>query len=60
MNKQDFIVLYLDDYVRMAYRELVNKIDINNEIKLIHNLQGLLDEYSEGELNKYINNNKIV
>ncbi len=30
------------------------------EMKLIYNLQDLLDTYSEGELNDYIHYNKIV
>ena len=60
MDKYNFIVLYMDDYVRMAYRELINKVDINSEIKLINNLQSLLDTYAEGELSDYIHYNKIV
>ena len=60
MSKQEFIVLYMDEYVRMAYRRLINKVDYENEMKLIYNLQDLLDTYSEGELNDYIHYNKIV
>lgn len=60
MSKEEFIVNYLDDYVRMAYRELINKVDEDNEMKLIHNLYYLMDRYAEGELLDYIHYNKIV
>ena len=60
MSKQEFIVLYMDEYARMAYRRLINKVDYESEMKLIYNLQDLLDTYSEGELNDYIHYNKIV
>lgn len=59
-DKYTFIALYLDDYVRMAYRELTNKIDHKNEEKLIYNLKYLLDRYAEGELLDYIHYDKIV
>ena len=48
--KQIFISVYLDDYVRMAYRRLIKKVSINDEIKLVNNLYSLMDEYAEGEL----------
>lgn len=60
IDKTTFITLYLDDYVRMAYRRLTNKVDINEEMKLIYNLANLLDVYVEGELLDYIHYNKIV
>ena len=59
-DKFDFIALYLDDYVRMAYRELINKVDNENEDKLICNLKYLLDKYAEGELLDYIHYNEVV
>ena len=59
-GKQEFILLYLDEYVRMAYRELVDKVNIKEEEKLISNLYNLLDRYVEGELTDYIHYNKIV
>lgn len=59
-DKQRFIILYLDDYVRMAYRELTNKVNLKEEDKLISNLKYLLDKYAEGELLDYIHYNKIV
>ena len=59
-DKFEFIALYLDDYVRMAYRELINKVDNENEDKLICNLKYLFDRYAEGELLDYIHYNKVV
>lgn len=59
-EKQKFILLYLDDYVRMAYRRLIKKIDEDKEFELIHNLYNLMDQYVEGELCDYIHYNKIV
>lgn len=59
-DKYEFIYLYLDDYVRMAYRELVNEINHEKEQQLISNLTSLLDRYVEGELQDYIHYNKIV
>lgn len=44
----------------MAYRELINKVDNENEDKLICNLKYLLDRYTEGELSDYIYYNKVV
>lgn len=35
-EKEDFIVLYLDDYVRMAYRRLTKKVNIKEEMILIN------------------------
>ncbi|MBR1718247.1 MAG: hypothetical protein IJ715_03145 [Bacilli bacterium] len=60
MDKNNFIVLYMDEYVRMAYRKIINKVDTKTELKLIHILHDLLDEYSEGELTDYIHYNKII
>ena len=60
MEKQEFITVYLDDYVRMAYRELIDKIDLESEMKLIYNLYSLMDMYTEGSLKKYIDEEKIV
>jgi len=56
----NFITLYLDDYVKMAYRKLIKKVDLKSENQLITNLYYLLDEYSKGELQDYIHRNKIV
>lgn len=58
-EKEKFILLYLDDYVKMAYRRLRNIVDEEAESRLINNLYMLLDEYSDGELSKYINNKSI-
>ena len=55
-----FITLYLDDYVKMSYRRLIQKVDLEKENQLIMNLYYLLDEYSNGELQDYIHYNKIV
>lgn len=60
MSKEEFIVRYLDDYVRMAYRKLTKKVDIKMEMKLINILYNLLDTYAEGDLMDYIHYNKIV
>ena len=59
-DKSTFIALYLDDYVRMAYRELTKEVNLENEFKLINNLYSLLDEYADGELSDYIHYCKIV
>lgn len=59
-SKVEFIVEYLDDYVRMAYRILIKKIDEDAELQLIHILYYLMDEYPEGSLAKAIYDNKIV
>ncbi len=59
-EKEDFIVLYLDDYVRMAYRRLTKKVNIKEEMILINQLYNLLDMFAEGELTDYIHYNKIV
>ena len=59
-TKEEFITTYLDDYVRMAYRRLIKKVNINDEMKLVNNLYSLMDEYAEGELIDYIHYNKIV
>lgn len=60
LDKERFILLYLDDYVTMAYRKLINKVSKKDEEMLLSNLHTLLDEYPEGVLNEYINNHKIV
>ena len=60
IDKNVFISTYLDDYVRMAYRRLIHKVDLKKERELIHNLYNLLDLYVEGELLDYIHYNKIV
>ena len=59
-TKEEFITIYLDDYVRMAYRRLINKVNSKDEIKLVNNLYSLMDEYAEGELLDYVHYNKIV
>lgn len=59
-EKQKFIILYLDDYVRMAYRQLTKKVDLDKERQLTTYIYYLLDEYPEGRLNKYIQEEKIV
>ncbi len=50
LEKAKFITIYLDDYVVMAYKELVNNIDEQSEDILLTNLHRLLDEYPEGTL----------
>ena len=60
LDKEKFILLYLDDYVVMAYRKLINKVSKKDEEILISILHTLLDEYEEGDLNDYIHNHKIV
>ena len=60
MSKDEFITCYLDDYVRMAYRKLTHKVNIDQEFRLINILYSLLDKYAEGELLDYIHYNKIV
>ena len=61
MNELDeFITLYLDDYVRMAYRKLTKSVDIDKERELTTYLYYLLDEFSFGELQDYIHYNKII
>lgn len=59
-EKQDFIMLYLDDYVRMAYRRLKKTVNIKEEMILINNLYNLLDLFADGELSDYVHYNKIV
>ena len=59
-TKEEFITIYLDDYVRMAYRRLINKVNTKDEMKLVNNLYSLMDEYAEGELLDYVHYNKIV
>lgn len=59
-TKEEFINIYLDDYVRMAYRRLINKVNTKDEMKLVNNLYSLMDEYAEGELLDYVHYNKIV
>ena len=59
-TKEEFITIYLDDYVRMAYRRLINKVNSKDEIKLVNNLYSLMDEYAEGELLDYVHYNKII
>ena len=59
-TKEEFINIYLDDYVRMAYRKLINKVNTKDEMKLVNNLYSLMDEYAEGELLDYVHYNKIV
>ena len=44
----------------MAYRRLIGKVDIKIELKLIHIIHDILDEYSDGELTDYIHYNKIA
>ena len=44
----------------MAYRKLIKKIDEEAELRLIHILYNLMDEYAEGTLSKSIYENKIV
>lgn len=51
---------YLYDYVIMAYRELINKIDEDMEEKLINNLYYLIDEFTNEEIHKYVNENYII
>lgn len=58
--KQIFISVYLDDYVRMAYRQLTKKVDIDSELILVNNMFNLIDKYAEGELIDYVHYNKIV
>ena len=60
LDKEKFILLYLDDYVVMAYRKLINKVSKKDEEILVSILHTLLDEYAEGDLNNYIHNHKIV
>ncbi len=51
---------YLYDYVIMAYRELIGKIDDEVEDKLINNLHALLDEFTNEDIHKYVNENRII
>lgn len=60
LEKAKFITIYLDDYVVMAYRELVNNIDEQSEDILLTNLHRLLDEYPEGTLNEKNQSNHIL
>ena len=59
MKASEFIVKYMDYYVIMAYRKLINKIDLIQENKLISNLYRLLDEYSEEDIKQYFQENQI-
>lgn len=59
-DKNEFIVMYLPSYVRMAFRRLIGKANTIEEDKLISNLYDLLDEYSEGYLEKFIIEGKII
>ena len=59
-TKEEFITAYLDDYVRMAYRRLINRVNTKDEMKLVNNLYSLMDEYAEGELLDYVHYNKII
>lgn len=59
-DKQRFILLYLDDYIKMAYRILIGKVDLKMEKQLITILYNLMDQYCEGELEEYIYDEKIV
>ena len=59
-DKNEFIVIYLPSYVRMAFRRLIGKVNTIEEDKLISNLYNLLDEYSEGYLNQFIIEGKII
>lgn len=45
LEKAKFITIYLDDYIVMAYRELIDNIDEKSEDILLTNLHRLLDEY---------------
>lgn len=60
ISKEEFISLYMDDYIRMAYRKLTKNVNINDELKLIHIVYDLLDRFVEGELSDYVHYNKIV
>ncbi len=59
-EKEKFITMYLDDYVKMAYRRLIKKVNLKEERKLIYNIYNLMDMYCEGELSQYIYNEEIV
>lgn len=59
-DKQKFIMLFMDDYVKMAYRQLTKKIDLKKEQQLAYNIYYLLDEYPEGTLSKYIYDETIL
>ncbi len=59
-DKEKFIILYLDDYVKMAYRRLTKKVNLNEEQKLVYYLYNLMDMYCEGELSQYIDDEEIV
>ncbi len=51
---------YLYDYVIMAYRELIGKIDDEMEDKLVNNLHSLLDEFTNEDIHKYVEENRII
>lgn len=53
-------MLFMDDYVKMAYRQLTKKIDLKKEQQLAYNIYYLLDEYPEGTLSKYIYDETIL
>jgi len=59
-EKEKFIAMYLDDYVKMAYRRLINKVNLNEEQKLVYYIYNLMDMYCDGELSQYIYNEEIV
>ena len=59
-SKEMFISIYLEDYVRMAYRRLTKRVDVDAELILVNNLFNLMDKYTEGELLDYIHYNQIV
>ena len=59
MKASEFITKYMDYYVIMAYRKLINKIDLIQENKLISNLFRFLDEYPEEDIKQYFLENQI-
>jgi len=46
--------------VIMAYRELIGKIDDKMENKLVNNLHALLDEFTNEDIHKYVDENRII
>lgn len=50
----------MDDYVKMAYRQLTKKVNLKEEQQLAYNIYCLLDEYPEGSLSKYIYDEEIL
>lgn len=59
-SKETFVSIYLEDYVRMAYRRLTKKVDVDAELILVNNLFNLMDKFAEGELLDFVHYNKIV